>query len=602
MSRLFQYQGKTEPVLVPAAVEEPYAWHRETERPDRSLRDRVARGAFVAALPFFFWNPSTASTLRTDQWRVEIRPPQIQIAYPDRTVGAGRRAQYGPSLFFREDLGAPPVFTPQPDPVLGQPARRQDRQYPAFFFQEAPAAPPVALDWLPIAPDHRVLRRSWPHEGFLKVLDTPVTATGIVCGTPMTFQDDTLPDASLDALAGSYSFLDLALKCPGTMVDLGTTQKSFRGLGTIQNGDGVGTAVTTLQDKNATVLFDSGKTYQLSAVGLANRWTKLGTKIQGASGNPGGRQGCALHLGGLTTLRGNFQLYGTILRQVGSGSILLTPQAAGLTSEVIDCLIETTSGASNVQFGSGAGNIQVVYNTIVVLGGTGVLNNILVDDCELLTVVVTGTNQYFINTAATFTVADPILIGTPAVADIRYTGAAEAHLINPTWSGNAPQNLVATNYLNQWFDFDVLAADTTTGAVVSSVPIRVYDKNSVLLLDALTDAQGWITFGTGLFMDRLKVARHLGSPTSVLEEMGPFTISVNEGVGALSGYAGYNYKFTWPYRNLPSGYGKQYARVMELIRMYPPTAPVLPTPVLYGDVPIALDGEIRYEDELPEVT
>ena len=170
-----------------------------------------------------------------------------------------------------------------------------------------------------------------------------LVAAGITQSAPLAtilVEDDANADASLDGIAGSYSFADLALKGlpSGDYADLtaalsATLQKRYGSRASIQNGDGVGTAVTTIKDMNSGLILDSGKTIAVSGVGRANRYLELGERIDGVK--PSAKNGCELIVGGTLNYQGNFKLYGTTLQAIGT-SLTLNPFVPGLVGEIVE--------------------------------------------------------------------------------------------------------------------------------------------------------------------------------------------------------------------------------------------------------------------------
>jgi hypothetical protein len=430
-----------------------------------------------------------------------------------------------------------------------------------------------------------------------------------VAGSTIFLEDDSHADADLDGVLDVYHPSDIVAKGLGSgdVTDLATLTKSFRSKATIQNGDGSGTAVTTFEAQNMRLLFDSGKTYAVSTVGSANRWTKLGQKVQGASGKPGGRSGCTIDFGATTTIRGNMLLYGSTLR-TAVGAMNLQPGASGLSAEIVSCLLES---AGNISIGTAAAILQMIYNVEFVLGGTGVISNLNAEEIERIWVVLTGSNLYFISTGAAFNVRDGIFVGTPAAADIRFTGGVEAHLIAHTWSGNAPKLDIAATGVSEWGSFNTLTLDKDTGLVVAAVPVRIVDDaTSEVVFDGVSDANGGITFnndpagsGRAVFANAVRLAKHSGSGPVVTEERGPWTVQVNQTGATLPAYPGFSYKMAWKYSDLPNGYGKQYERNMvEAIPLGFDDAPAPAVdPIRIDALPIPAEGMIQIEAEVPEV-
>src|SRR5258706_10597711 len=123
-------------------------------------------------------------------------------------------------------------------------------------------------------------------------------------GTGIIMEDSSHADAGGD---GYYDPIDIATKFPADFVDAAFPwYKVFRCKVPLTNGDGVGTAITKFRVKDCIVVFDSAKSYSVSAVGVSNRTTELGVK-QGTNGasNPG-----YLYFTGIgITIRGILNIY-----------------------------------------------------------------------------------------------------------------------------------------------------------------------------------------------------------------------------------------------------------------------------------------------------
>jgi hypothetical protein len=76
-------------------------------------------------------------------------------------------------------------------------------------------------------------------------------------------------------------------------------------------------------------------------------------------------------------------------------------------------------------------------------------------------------------------------------------------------------------------------------------------------------------YGTGLFANTIMVGQFEGVGVTVFNSMGPFTVRVNQTGAPHPDYFGYSYEFNWPYRDLPSSFGRQHSRVLELIDLVP---------------------------------
>lgn len=428
-----------------------------------------------------------------------------------------------------------------------------------------------------------------------------VTQPGIA-GTTTFLEDDANADSNLDADAGTYSPSDIVAKAlpSADVTDLATFTKYIKSKCSIQNGDGAGVATTTFKVRNVRVAFDTGKTYLVSTVGQANRWTKFGDKIQGASGKPSGRNGAVLDCGAQTVFRGNVQIYGSMIRINTTGGIVFQPGAAGLAGELINCILET-SGNGAIVFGATGQPLQLIDDISVVMGGTGVITQFLADFIDRIRITVTGSNPNHINTAGQFAARNVEFAGTPTDGDVRYNGGTPAALINPTFSGNARQYGSCGGIVEEWFEWSPTAVFYNTGAFVAGIPIQFLDVAGTVLLDLTTDALGGFDYnivGPTVYDDAMKV-RTITGATPVPTDRGPFTVRVNMGPSANPLYESYEYQFSWPYRNLPGNFGKQMLPMRGVdIVIYPAGffSQAAPPPV----IPMEASGVERIFAQVPE--
>lgn len=397
-------------------------------------------------------------------------------------------------------------------------------------------------------------------------------ADGITCAATTTFQNDAHADASGDAIAGSYSFKDISVKCPANFPDLGALgQKVYRGAQNLQHGDGAGTSVTSLIDQNVGLIFDSGKTLSYSSTGQQNRVTRLGSLVQGASGKPSGKDGCQLILGGTTTFRGLVELYGCYLKTL-VGGLNIVPGVTGLSSALINTLLLS---ASNIVIGTVAGEILRVYNLDCVslaASSAGAITNFNVLDAQRVTVA-SNTANNFIRSGAGVRIKDLVMIGTlqgVLPSELRNTGTEDWDVVNPTYAGN--QNLHSVSgggNINEWFGFGVLTVNKLTGALLSGIPVQMFDRFGTLVLEGLTDADGQIDFGTvGDITENAVRVRYATNGVNTYQNFFPFTVVVNQGIYRVPGYGAYEYQLNWAKRSLGS-FGDQFVPMLEVIYLEP---------------------------------
>lgn len=385
-------------------------------------------------------------------------------------------------------------------------------------------------------------------------------------GTTIFFESDAHADADLDGVLDKYHPQDIVVKAlaSGDAINLGTNIPSYKFRASVQNGDGVGTATTTFELTNVRVMFDATKTYLVNATGRANRWTKFGTKVQGAAGKPSGKNGVVLDVSANTSITGNILIYGSLIRS--TGVLTINPAATGLTSEVINTILEATG---NVSLGSGGFPIQVAYNVDIVLNGSAVVLLLGIAAAERLTISAGPSSPYCFNTGTGGSVRFLILIGTPLTRDIRWNGAGgELDLIDVVWTGNAPQlEVIGTSYVNIWSSCYPVTRDGGDGSIVANVPVELLDREGAVVASGITDALGNLTFGVAPTDNAVKVRRLRFTGVLEDDDRGPFTWRVNYGPSALPAYLPSTKLFVWPYSDLPSGFGKQHLPLTDVLWM-----------------------------------
>ena len=385
-------------------------------------------------------------------------------------------------------------------------------------------------------------------------------------GTTLRCEDDTNGDASLDGIAGSYSFKDFAIKDGVNCVDLATSHQSYRGVASIQIGDG-GSAVTSLQDTNASIIFDASRSLATSAAsGVSGRTLRLGSKIVGANGKPTGRDGCKVVQQASGTLRGIVQLYATHIRQQ-VGTFAIQPGASGLACEIVDCILEALGG---VALGVTGQELALIYNLDITLLGT--LTSHAITQWNVLNaerVTVMGNTPYLISTAGSVRVRDLVMGGTPTISDLHKTGSTEWDLVEPFFTAAAPQVDLGTGFVNQWWRFLPHVVDIIDRSNVANCPVRLLDVNGAELLPTTyTSSQGLITYGgtDPITKDTVKVRRGTGSPF-VWTEFSPVTARFNLDGAVLPKYTGLQVTFPWP--RLTGAFGDQFLPCLDEVPLVP---------------------------------
>lgn len=369
-------------------------------------------------------------------------------------------------------------------------------------------------------------------------------------GAVVTYQNNANADAGGDS---NYDLVDIIAKAlpSGDFISNTTFEPSYRSRATIQSGDGIGVATTTLRIKRATLLFDSGKTLAYSTVGSSSRITNFGDKVVTPSGKPGGKNGPNIILGAAPIFRGILNAYDALIRNAGTGAINIIPGTAGLSGELIDCTIETTTGAGNFAISSGSIFFPYMYNVVIVLGGTGVVTQFVVTYAELIKVVVGGTGAYCFNTGGVVRIRGLVLSGSPTTADMRASGAVDWDLVDfePTDAVKMVDDVCVPN-INFWALYLPFICATDALAGLADCPVKVLDgSGNIVVPVTYTNTLGLITHGIAgdQTQDAVKVrSAHAPVGTVLYTEYGDFTFRYNLDGTVLPGYVGQEITCSWP--------------------------------------------------------
>lgn len=391
---------------------------------------------------------------------------------------------------------------------------------------------------------------------------------------PILFEDNANAAAGGD---GSYSFADISAAFPALCVDLGTTPKTYRLTVSLINGDGVGTATTTLKDADCSVVFDATRTYSVSATGRSNRFTEFGTKIDGTKDS--GRAGVTLVSGATLNIGGNGKFYGSTLKTT-TGALTLAPAQTGLSYEIVNCILQSANNGINL--GTGAGAIDSIYNVDVIggSGAAGTLINFNVTQAERVTVGALAAASDHIRTGADFKGKDVVFIGSPTTAQVRYTNTSDSHLIIPTWDQTIRINSTFTQgRVHEWWPYGILVLDGNA-APVAGLPFTLKDNSGRTVLTATTDAEGKITYSAtyldislveqtapAIAANCVEVTKY--GAAGVTSYQGPFRAELNVSGAINTSWPQRTITFDWPTTAIWTN-GVQYADMYDIIQLEPP--------------------------------
>lgn len=363
-------------------------------------------------------------------------------------------------------------------------------------------------------------------------------------------------DNASAANATNYTFAEISTAFPADFVDNGTTPKTYRAKVSLQIGDtGVGTATTTLSDTNVGVFFDSPRGLLWRSTQQTSWNLQLGTKV-GSGNQATGRNGCLIYTANAVPfLRGNYGLYGTTWVH-SNGLITAHGNVAGLTTEMINCILGHTGTGANSSWAMGTTTnaISNVYNVDwwgnVSAANNGVITTFNFTTAERLTIGGPSMPYFIRSSSNTLSAKDIVFFGTPTVADITPTGTPISwDLVRPKWSGNAPRMGVGTfaaGTIRELWIADTKVVDRN-GDGVASIPVKITDSIGTVQVNTTTTATGRIAFGSGLTTNAIVVRDHYGDGVSYLtRDRSPFLFEINTGAAANTSYPGLRYYTDWP--------------------------------------------------------
>lgn len=295
----------------------------------------------------------------------------------------------------------------------------------------------------------------------------------------------------------------------------------------VQNGDGVGSAVTTFRATRCTFEFEDGKAYKVSATGRANRHVHFGSLQENAPSEPTGYDGVDATFGADTNLEGNHRVYGSRVVQA-KGRLSIRREGSAQISDVVGSVLETLEPSGlGINFGALTQDNDRVFDMKVNIlghpsGGIQIFNvkNARKIKAGGIALIPFGSPTVYLR------LRDAAIAGVPGTADIR-SPSQGSDLIDITWSRQAPQTIGTTpNIWATWLPTMVDAA----GVPESGAFVELKDVEGIVILSASSDAQGQITYSTAsptglgdLIADAVCVKKIASSPYY----RGPFTVYVN---------------------------------------------------------------------------
>lgn len=410
-------------------------------------------------------------------------------------------------------------------------------------------------------------------------------------GTKICIYDD-----ASSASGTGYTMAEISAAFPAVIVDLGTNRKSYRCIQDIQIGDTTtNAATTTLVGTNVDIYFDSGKILRTRTTQLTSWYLRLGTKV-GTGNQASGKDGCTLVMGAAAA---NWPLqsfvYGGTLRQTAGAFI---QSSTNNVSEYCNVILQSSaSGTTPISPGASAAAFSNLYNVDISHVTTAqVASNFFGTNAERITIACAAPTAFISSGAAAMSIKDVAFFGSPTQSDLRWSSGAGLNwvLVRPKWTGNAAKFSAAATInlsgaaLEYWL-YDVKCVDGA-GAGVSGIPVRLTDSIGNVQVDTTTDANGAISFGSGLTANAVAVMDHY-APSSVYTQRSrsPFLVEINTGVGSNPLYESKSYSFNWPGSEAVTTSSGSFGDVTDVIKLGPSAQ------VYTSDIPLDAAGVERIQ-------
>jgi hypothetical protein len=370
-------------------------------------------------------------------------------------------------------------------------------------------------------------------------------------GTTIRLHDDT--DGTNHAAApGPHTFAEIAAAFPADFTALGTNEPSYRGLVSVQIGDStIGSQTTTLADTNKTVIWDATRTLTNATTNLASWFLNLGTKV-GTGNRASGKDGCTLVFGAATTLNENLALYGCTLKS-RTGAVTFGG-VSGPTREIVDCIIQSAA-AGTTPILTGIDPLTNAYNVDISHVTTAqVCGNFNFTAAERITISAAAPSSFVFAGAPSQSWKDIVFFGSPTQSDLRWSvsGATNWKIIRPTYSNSGNPKfssgvitITPANGCQEFWGYNAKVIDRN-GLGIANIPVKLTDTLGNVLVDALTDATGQISFGSGITADFVPVVDHYTTAgVYAIRHRSPFLSEINTGVNRNTNYQSRTFTWFW---------------------------------------------------------
>jgi hypothetical protein len=399
-----------------------------------------------------------------------------------------------------------------------------------------------------------------------------------------------LYDDLLSASGSTYTPAEIATLFPADFQELGTGNQAYRSLVDIQIGDTTtGAAQTTLTGVDCSISFDVNKVLRMRTTQTSSWRLFLGEKV-GSGDVATGKRGVSLFFRATATAsvvwRGTQKLYGCTFISNRTGATTQALQMVNQVvdaSEVVNCIV---GGFSGYVFGTTGLNVGNVYNLDITGDSAGSnITSFFISRAQRLTVGGNPAAAHIATATPGLTHKEMSFFGTPTVSDMRWNSAAALNwvLIRPVWSLNVPKisgggPTTAADGAQEYRTFLVKVVDAT-GAGVASIPVKLTDAFSNVLVNTTTDANGEITHGAGLTTDVVAVADYYndGAANMLIRHRSPFLLQVNATAGLNPAYLSKTINFNWPGMEGVTPTAGAFGDVDDIVAIEEPSVPGSPT-------------------------
>lgn len=231
----------------------------------------------------------------------------------------------------------------------------------------------------------------------------------------------------------------------------------------------------------------------------------FGTRIDTPDGKVGWKDGCNITVARTMNDVFLYELYDTVIRQVGTGVLNLTgADNAADVQRIAGCHFQNiNTGTQPSQLGATGGSIDQLLDSVLSFDTTTFcINNASFDQCERVTVACATPTAFIRSGGSAIAAKDFRVVGSPSTSDYIWTGSGAISwiFIRPVYSQSGcnkfsvvtpdlPLNAATTEY---WL-FDTTIVDRN-GVGVSGIPVTLMDSTGATIVDTVTLSGGNVVF------------------------------------------------------------------------------------------------------------